>query len=234
MLFDELVAPTTGYLLGDGRTREVQRDVARYAPLVSAVQQRGGMHLEHEPDGGFEVLRIASADRSGLFALIAGALSLHSVEVIGAEAYTSPDGTAVDEFRLSAVPGTVVPWQRIEHDLRAALSGDLDIDGRLAQRIAARSRRRPSAAATARREVLISNDASDLTTMIDVRAPDGPAVLYRLSHELAAAGLDIRSAKVATLGHEVVDVFYVTADGAKVPAGSHGALRDRLKSALDD
>ena len=32
----------------------------------------------------------------------------------------------------------------------------------------------------------ISNDASDSTTMIDVRAPDGPAVLYRLSHALVA------------------------------------------------
>ena len=49
--------------------------------------------------------------------------------------------------------------------------------------------------------------------MIDVRVPDAPAVLYRLSAALAGYGLDIRSAKVATLGHEVVDVFYVQRGG---------------------
>jgi UTP:GlnB (protein PII) uridylyltransferase len=60
-------------------------------------------------------------------------------------------------------------------------------------------------------------------------------VLYRLSHELVTAGLNIRSAKVATLGHEVVDVFYVqAADGGKVPEAAHGELRGRLKAALAD
>ena len=234
-LVDELVDRTARHLRGDGRRVEPSGDPNRFAALVAALDERGGMHLQHESEGEFDVLRIASADRSGLFSLIAGSLLLHGIDVIGADAHTGPDGTAVDELRLARVPGTAVPWQRIEHDLRAALDGQLDLDARLSQRIAARSRRRPVAAATPRREVLISNDASDETTMIDVRAPDGPAVLYRLSHELVAAGLDIRAAKVATLGHEVVDVFYVqSADGGKVPTGQHEALRARLKAALAD
>lgn len=233
-LVGELVDRTARLLRGDGRLDEPSNDPNRFADLVAAVHERGGLQLEHHAEGELEVLRIASADRSGLIALIAGTLSLHGVDVVGADAHTGPDGTAVDEFRLSRVHGTTLPWQRIEHDLRSALAGQLDIDARLSQRITAKSRRRPLAAATPRREVLISNDASDHTTMIDVRAPDGPAVLYRLSFELLAAGLDIRSAKVATLGHEVVDVFYVQAGGGKVPVERHEALRARLKSALAD
>ncbi|MDP2291348.1 MAG: [protein-PII] uridylyltransferase [Actinomycetota bacterium] len=234
-LIDELVDRTSRLLRGDGRAVEPSRDANRFSDLVAAVAEHGDMHLEHVMEGEFEVLRIASADRSGLFSLIAGTLSLHGVDVVGADAHTGPDGTAVDEFRLSRAQGTAVPWQRIEHDLRAALAGQLDIPGRLSQRITARARRRPVAAASPRREVIISNEASDYTTMIDVRAPDGPLVLYRLSNELVASGLDIRSAKVATLGHEVVDVFYVHAnDGGKVPDHEHEALRARLKSALSD
>jgi [protein-PII] uridylyltransferase len=233
-LVDELVDRTARLLRGDGRLDEPSNDPNRFAELVAAVNERGRLQLQHEADGDLDVLRIASTDRSGLIALIAGTLSLHGVDVVGADAHTGPDGTAVDEFRLSRVRGTAVPWQRIEHDLRAALAGELDIDARLAQRISAKSRRRPVAAATPRREVIISNEASDHTTMIDVRAPDGPAVLYRLCFELVGAGLDIRSAKVATLGHEVVDVFYVQANGGKVPVDQHDALRARLKSALAD
>ena len=50
-------------------------------------------------------------------------------------------------------------------------------------------------------------------------------------------GLDIRSAKVATLGHEVVDVFYVQQPGTngtsgQVDASEHDALRHDLKLAL--
>jgi [protein-PII] uridylyltransferase len=90
------------------------------------------------------------------------------------------------------------------------------------------------AAAPPRRDVLISNDDSDESTMIDVRAPDGPAVLYRLSHALADAALSIRSAKVVTLGHEVVDVFYVQAEhGGKVPNDAFDTLRRRLLSVLE-
>ncbi|MCY7298723.1 MAG: hypothetical protein LH616_05880, partial [Ilumatobacteraceae bacterium] len=234
-LVDELVDRTARLLRGDGRSHEPSGDPNRFAALVAALNESGGLQLQHVVDDEFEVLRIASTDRSGLFALIAGTLSLHGVDVVGADAHTSPDGTAVDEFRLSRAQGTAVPWDRIEHDLRSALAGQLDITARLAQRITARSRRRPLAAAIPRREVLVSNDASDHATMIDVRAPDGPLVLYRVSHELVAAGLDIRSAKVATLGHEVVDVFYVqTSDGGKLPVEQHEALRAGLKSALAD
>lgn len=234
-LVDELVDRTARLLRGGGRVPEPSSDVNRFSDLVTALNEDGALQLQHIVDDEFEVLRIASTDRSGLFALIAGTLSLHGVDVVGADAYTGPDGTAVDEFRLSRAQGTAVPWDRIEHDLRAALAGQLDIAARLSQRITARARRRPLAAATPRREVLVSNEASDHATMIDVRAPDGPLVLYRLSNELVAAGLNIRSAKVATLGHEVVDVFYVqTRDGDKLPADEHEGLRARLKSSLAD
>ena len=72
--------------------------------------------------------------------------------------------------------------------------------------------------------------------MIDVRAPDAIAVLYRLAATLTARGLDIRSAKVATLGHEVVDVFYVQQPsddgGRQIDASRHDDLRKDLKEAL--
>jgi [protein-PII] uridylyltransferase len=185
------------------------------------------------------MLRIASRDRAGLFAHIAGALALHGLDVIGAAATTGGadtgmDGVAVDEFRIARVPPGATPnWQKVEHDLRGALSGDVDVDARLEARLRSLSRRRKAISAAAPRlEVLVSNEASETATMVEVRAPDAPAALYRLSHALAGLGLDIRSAVVATLGHEVVDVFYVTAGGAKLSTDAHEGVRDTLKAAL--
>ena len=62
----------------------------------------------------------------------------------------------------------------------------------------------------------VDNDASSNATVVEVRAPDAIGLLYRITKALAEVGLDIRHAKVATLGHEVVDTFYVQTKGGKV------------------
>mgnify|MGYP001021916556 CR=1 FL=1 len=52
---------------------------------------------------------------------------------------------------------------------------------------------------------------------VEVQAPDGIGVLYRITHSLTDLDLDVRSAKIHTLGAEVVDAFYVRdRSGAKV------------------
>jgi [protein-PII] uridylyltransferase len=235
-LLDELVTAAAGVLRGQesmSRTAPVARHLERLAALVSDVP--GAVHTEHEDLGDVEVLRTASRDRTGLFATIAGVLALHGLDVVNAAAATSADEVAVDEFRISKSAGVTPNWQRIENDLRGAVSGDVDIASRLAQRLRSASRRRPQAAASPRFEVLVSNEASESTTVIEVRAPDAPAVLYRLSHALTGMGLDVRAAMVATLGHEVVDVFYVktskSPDG-RIAEGDFEQVRADLKSAL--
>jgi [protein-PII] uridylyltransferase len=42
-----------------------------------------------------------------------------------------------------------------------------------------------------------------------VRAHDEPGLLWRIGRALGGCGLDVRSARVETLGAEAVDVFYV-------------------------
>jgi [protein-PII] uridylyltransferase len=230
-LIDDLVRVVDQTLRGEDRTAARDLD-GRFARLAALVPADGGVHIEHEPVGEFEVLRTISRDRRGLFAAIAGTLTMHGLDVVSADAFTGDDGTAVDEFKILRIEGGSPNWPKVEHDLRGVLAGDIDIESRLEHRIKSHGRRRAMAAAPPRSEVIISNDASDSSTMIDVRAPDGPAVLYRLSHALAGAGYDIRSAKVATLGHEVVDVFYVESPAGQHTAGDRDAVRTALTAAL--
>ena len=145
-----------------------------------------------------------------------------------------PDGIAIDEFQLQPSRSSTIDWRKVEHDLRGVLDGTVDIGSRIEQRIrtyarravAPSPRRRPGSRCSSR------NDASESATMIDVRAPDAIGVLYRLAAQLSADGLDIRSAKVATLGHEVVDVFYVERPAAgDVSARSRRDDHDRPQRA---
>jgi [protein-PII] uridylyltransferase len=238
-LLDELVLTVGARFDGGARAAPVVEPDDRFVDLLVAVRADGRLHAQHESSGEFDRWVVATPDERGVFAKIAGAFALHGVDVVSANAWTSRDGIAVDEFRVSRPSAVAIDWQRVEHDLRGAVAGTLDIDGRLAQRIRtySRSHRRAMSAATPLLEVIISNEASETTTMIDVRAPDAMAALYRLASRLASLGLDIRSAKVATLGHEVIDVFYVqrsgrTGNARKIPPRDHEQLAVELKSAL--
>ena len=86
---------------------------------------------------------------------------------------------------------------------------------------------RATAAHTSAPVVLFDDDASDRATVVEVRAPDGVGVLYRITHALAECGVDILSAKVLTLGHEVVDSFYVTEVGGAKVVGTRPSGADR-------
>ncbi len=226
-----------------GQPRRVQSSIlgAGAHGLVDAVRSDGGLHFHHEQEGSFDVWTVATVDRHGLFARIAGALAVHGVQVVSADVSTSIDGIAVDQFRVLGPNGVPIDLTKVERDLRGMLNGTVDLGEKLAQRIRVygRSARRVSAAAPPRLEVHISNDESASTTVVDVRAPDGVAVLHRLAAALAQRDLEIRSAKVATLGHEVVDVFYVqrSPDGVgslQIPDDEHAALREHLSNALAD
>ena len=73
-------------------------------------------------------------------------------------------------------------------------------------------------------------EASAGATVVEVRSPNAVGVLHRITRTLAEHELDVVTAKVSTLGHEVVDAFYVrTAEGGKVT--DHDRL-DRLEADL--
>ncbi len=170
---------------------------------------RSDGQLRVVPRDGF--CTVVARDRTGLLACVAGALSLHGVEVLSANGWSSHDGLAVEEYRIERRLGGEPPWSKIERDLAKALNGDLDIGEKLSERALAYAgtKRRTSAAPAAPPAVLIDTQASASSTLIEVRAPDRVGILYDVADVLAKAGLDIRVALVETLGNEVVDVFYV-------------------------
>jgi len=69
--------------------------------------------------------------------------------------------------------------------------------------------RRPGAAREPDARVVVDNEASAAATVLEVHAVDQVGVLYRIARALADARLDIRHAKVTTLGVEAIDTFYV-------------------------
>ncbi|MDQ3147587.1 MAG: [protein-PII] uridylyltransferase, partial [Actinomycetota bacterium] len=165
-------------------------------------------------------LTVVAPDRTGLFSRVAGVLSLRGLTVVGADAL-SDARMAASRFRVDVDDGVVIDWDTVAVEVRRALEGRLALDARLSDR-ARRPRQAAALTLADAPRVRIDNGASAESTVVEVRAPDGPAVLYRITRALADLDLDIRLAKVATLGAEVLDTFYVrTAGGGKLHDRGH-------------
>jgi [protein-PII] uridylyltransferase len=161
---------------------------------------------------------VVAGDRPGLFSDVAGALALNGLNVLAAQIFTRADGLALELFDVEgAFEKDVDParWERVAADVRAILTGNVNIDERLAEKRVAY--RRPSKGKREAPRVVVDDKASDFFTVIEVSATDRVGLLHSITRGLADAGLDIHSAKVATYAEDVVDVFYVRdAGGQKV------------------
>ena len=160
---------------------------------------------------GTEVTVVA-LDRPGLLWRAAGVLASHRLVVRSATA-TSVGDTAVTVFSVAPEYGEPPDAERVTIDLRRMIEGRLDVQDRLERRARAV---RAAGGEVPPPKVAVVDSASDTATVVEVRAHDEPGLLWRIGRALGDCGLDVRAARVETLGAEVVDVFYVT--------GSDGGL----------
>lgn len=191
---------------------------------------------------GVARLDVALPDRIGVLATVAGVLSLRHVRILAAEVETvgSPgagaagggEPWAVQRWTVAAEYGELPDIARLRTDLRAALGGGLDLAARMASREAdhrpvGRARLAPPPS------VAVLGDASAVATVIEVRAGDTPGLLHRVASAIAESGADIATARVATLGAEAIDVFYLTGpQGARLPAPEAERVAERIRASL--
>ncbi|MDN3356616.1 [protein-PII] uridylyltransferase [Actinomadura sp. DC4] len=159
-------------------------------------------------------ITIVVPDRPGLLWQAAGVLALHRLVVRGARAGAQGE-TALLEFMAVPEYGSGPDPAALEVDLRRVLAGRLDVAKRLERR--ARSHRPRKGVPVPPPRVTMIDDASETATVVEVRAHDRPGLLWRIGHVLGSFGMQVRAARVETLGAEAVDVFYVVdADGRPV------------------
>ncbi|HMI96159.1 MAG TPA: [protein-PII] uridylyltransferase [Micropepsaceae bacterium] len=152
---------------------------------------------------------VYTPDHPGLFSRLAGAISISNGSIVGAKIFTTSDGYAVDVFQVQdAVGGPFGDGGRIERlkqTIIKTLTGEIKPRAVLAKRAPGR---RAAAFKTPPR-VNFDNEASTVSTVIEVESLDRVGLLYEITRTLFEAGMSISSAIVATYGELAVDTFYV-------------------------
>ncbi|HWD25242.1 MAG TPA: ACT domain-containing protein, partial [Acidimicrobiales bacterium] len=173
---------------------------------------------------------VVAPDQPGLLAAVTGALALNGCNVRRAQLSTGANEMAIDVFDVEPFFDRLPEWAKVEKDVNAALDGTLQLGARLAEleRTYAKGRR-VLAAHPAQVKVTYDNRTSSSSTIIEVRTPDRIGILHRIAATLAESGLDVVSALVDTLGHEVIDTFYV-----RDRSGSKVEDRHRIEAVCSD
>lgn len=221
--------------------------------LVSALVERARRELEGRPalaapefpspaDGALmqsrqivvrvgPVTTVIAPDQVGLLARMAGTLATAGLDVRTARLATR-DGMAIEQFEVTPAVGDWPAPTLVESRIRSALAGELDLDMLLRRRREAYRRPRTQVASVAPPRVLFDRSAHSATEVVEVRCPDRSGILADLARVLTDQGLDVVQARASTLGHEVVDAFYVRpVDGQVLTTDQRAQLTSALLAA---
>ncbi len=228
-LVEDLAKRTSAYLKGgDGSIME------RAFPTADQMQmmRRGVIRVEGKGDR----LTIMEIDRPGVFGRVAGALSLCGLDVLEAVAHTEY-GMVLAVFRVAPSTTREINWDSVCVFVQDSVRGRVAIAARLSERMRTYSlqlsQKYPERVVST--DVKIDNETSSTATVIEVSAPNGMGLLYQITHALSSLDLSILSAKVQTLGADVVDSFYVLDnEGKKVSDTAHAEeVKEALKHAIE-
>ena len=205
--------------------------VTQHIEMIEAAA--GGTAVRRDRLGELDRLTVVMRDRTGLIQAIAGTLAGHNASVLGGVAHTREDGVAIQVWHVTDVLGVGIDdrrWERILAAVPQAVAGTFPIDERLAEvRATYPPPARPVEVPTS---VLIDNAASREYTVLEVSTGDRRGLLYGVTRLLHERRLDIRLAKVDTIGPEVVDAFYIRhEDGRRIDAPDE---MERLRLAVLD
>lgn len=179
---------------------------------------------------------VCTRDHRRLFAEITGCFTAMLADVQSASLFTTSDGYVVDVFLVTDAaqrrPLTEAQLQGVDALLHSVIDEGKDI-----QAYVERSRKRLFALARPRMpfpvRITFDNDVSRSDTVIDIEAPDRTGLLFDMGSALAAAGVDVRTARIVTDARRVRDAFYVQRDGEKLETEEEQArIRDGLAAAV--
>jgi [protein-PII] uridylyltransferase len=194
---------------------------------------------QDETDRGYNLVKICTWDRAGLFSKIAGSFSAVGLNILSAQIFTRSDGVVLDKFFVNdAQTGNLAT--REQHDkfgglLDKVLNDEaVDLPALIARQIIARPVYQAYAGERIATQIYFDNAASDTRTLIEIETEDRLGLLYTISRAFAEFELDISAARIVTERGAAIDSFYVCEpDGSKVVSAERQLLiEDRLRDAI--
>ena len=181
------------------------------------------------PDHGSTQVLVSTPNRVHLFADLTACFADLGLSVLDARLHTSDSGRSIDVFMVQQ-DATGSPITESDDQERVLRTLELAARQQYTPSMNARRTPRVQQYFNLPADVEITHDLEGRYTLVELTAPDRPGLLTVIGGVFAEFGLDLTTAKIATLGERVEDVFYVTDQSGHTLHDS--ALIDRLRDRL--
>ncbi len=178
------------------------------AEMVAALEAEGSPQVRFTSDGDVATVTLALPDKRGALSAAAGVLALHSLQVHAAESAVL-HSAVVQTFAVTPRFGRLPDPALVRADLVKVLSGATTLDEALARKERDYAPSTPEVERTAPPRVLWFDDEATGAVVLELRATDRIGLLHHVTAALERADVDLRWARVETLGSSVVDAFGV-------------------------
>jgi [protein-PII] uridylyltransferase len=194
---------------------------------------------QDEPDRGYNLVKVCTWDRAGLFSKIAGSFSAVGLNILSAQIFTRTDGVVLDKFFINDVQtGNLALRER--QDKFTALLGrvlngeDIDLSALIAREINRHPVYQAYAGEHLATQIHFDNAVSDTRTLVEIETEDRLGLLYAISQTFTELELDISAARIVTERGAAIDTFYLQeAGGGKILSAERQLLiEDRLRDAI--
>jgi [protein-PII] uridylyltransferase len=253
---DRLHAPDEAGLLqqvleetGDAKLEEVERFLEgfprRYLAVHSAREIAAHLALyqklgEEPVQTEVEAMRHAfsltllTADRSALFAAIAGVLAAWGMNIVKADAFANSAGVVLDTFHFVDLHHTLElnpsEMRRFRQSIADVVLGKAPLEPMLKSRMAAARAKAPKVAVPT--TIRFDDLSSEHCTLMEIVTQDRPGLLHEIGAAVARLNYNIDVALIDTEGQKAIDVFYLTSQSQKLTAQKQELLREVLQGTL--
>ena len=158
--------------------------------------------------GGAEIL-IYTHDRSGMFAVCTATLDQLGLNILDARIITTREGLALISFHILEDSGSPIPDLSREQTIANILRRNL-MNPNQAVLSVTRHKTRLSQHFATKTTITFKEDHQKRYTILEIHTHDQPGVLSLIGQCFSACNVNVRNAKIATLGTTAEDIFYIT------------------------
>jgi [protein-PII] uridylyltransferase len=178
--------------------------------------------------GGAEIF-VYARDREGVFADMVTIMDRLGLSVLDARVITSRYGYTLDSYTVVEAGGETITNRLRIKEIVTTLKRELDNP---AGQLHTPNRRTPRVLKhfPTPTQVFFSEDEANGRTVLELITADRPGLLSRVGQAFVECGIQLRNAKIATIGARVEDVFFIT-DRDKHPLGDeqkYATVRESL------
>jgi len=208
---EEEILPLWGRLTDDYFLHNSPENIAWHAAVILGTPEQ---HLpliavRRKTERGATEVLFYGQDRERLFAITASVLDGLGFNILDARIITTAEGRALNSYTILEQDGSSVSSRRREEEiietLRQRLMENDEIELRVSRRLPRQYKQftRPV-------EVTFTEDQAHQRTIMQLAAQDRPGLLAEVGYAFASCGVRLQQAKIATIGAEVEDIFFLT------------------------